>query len=42
MTEARNDVLEVTRFGDPEGLELVDARLSKAGLGEARIRWSSP
>jgi len=38
MTEARNRVVEVTRFGGPEGLEVVDAPLPTAHRGEVRVR----
>ena len=38
MTEARNRVVEVTRFGGPEGLEVVDAALPTARRGEVRVR----
>jgi len=33
MTEARNRVVEVTRFGGPEGLEVVDAALPTGAGG---------
>ena len=36
--ELRNRVVQVTRFGDPEGLEIVDAPLPTAGLSEVRVR----
>ena len=38
MTEPRNRVVQVSRFGDPDGLEVVDAPLPTAGRGEVRIR----
>jgi NADPH:quinone reductase len=38
MTEPRNRVLQVRRFGGPEGLEVVDAPLPTAGRGEVRVR----
>jgi NADPH2:quinone reductase len=38
MTEPRNRVIEVRRFGGPEGLEVVDAPLPTAGRGEMRVR----
>jgi NADPH:quinone reductase-like Zn-dependent oxidoreductase len=38
MMEQRNRVVQVSRFGDPEGLEVVDAPLPTAGPGEVRIR----
>ncbi|HVJ21466.1 MAG TPA: medium chain dehydrogenase/reductase family protein [Polyangiaceae bacterium] len=34
----RNRVVRVRRFGGPEGLEVVDAPLPKAGRGEVRVR----
>jgi len=36
--EQRNRVVQVSRFGDPERLEVVDARLPTAGQGEVRVR----
>ena len=38
MGEPRNRVVQLSRFGGPEGLELVDAPLPSAGAGEVRIR----
>jgi len=38
MLDPRNKVIRVNRFGDPEGLELVDAPLPTAGQGEVRVR----
>ena len=38
MMEQRNRVVQVNRFGDPERLEVVDARLPTAGQGEVRVR----
>src|SRR3974390_915503 len=38
MTEPRNKVVQVRRFGDPDGLEVVDAPLPTAGGGEVRVR----
>ncbi|MBR0709905.1 medium chain dehydrogenase/reductase family protein [Bradyrhizobium liaoningense] len=38
MTEQRNRVVQVSRFGDPETLEVVDAHLPTAGRGEVRVR----
>jgi NADPH:quinone reductase-like Zn-dependent oxidoreductase len=38
MSEGRNRVVQVTRFGDPDGLEVVDAPLPTAGRGEVRVR----
>jgi len=38
MKEPRNQVVEVKRFGGPEGLEVVDAPLPTAGRGEVRVR----
>ena len=37
MMEPRNRVVQVSRFGDPEGLEVVDAPLPTAGRGEVRV-----
>jgi hypothetical protein len=37
MTE-RNRVVQVRRFGGPDGLEVVDAPLPTAGHGEVRVR----
>lgn len=37
MNEQRNRVVQVRRFGGPEGLEVVDAPLPTAGRGEVRI-----
>ena len=34
----RNRVVQVGRFGDPDGLEVVDASLPMAGRGEVRVR----
>ena len=34
----RNRVVQVSRFGGPEGLEVVDAPLPMAGQGEVRVR----
>jgi len=36
--EPRNRVVQVTRFGGPEGLEVVDAPLPTTGRGEVRVR----
>jgi NADPH2:quinone reductase len=36
--QPRNRVVQVTRFGDPEELEVVDAPLPTAGRGEVRVR----
>ena len=36
--ETRNRVVQVRRFGGPEGLEVVDAPLPTAGRGEVRVR----
>ena len=33
-----NRVIQVRRFGGPDGLEVVDAPLPKAGRGEVRVR----
>ncbi|MBR0785908.1 medium chain dehydrogenase/reductase family protein [Bradyrhizobium iriomotense] len=38
MMEQRNRVVQVSRFGDPEALEIVDARLPTAGRGQVRVR----
>ena len=38
MMEQRNRVVQVSRFGDPERLEVVDARQPTAGRGEVRVR----
>src|SRR6185369_11614391 len=38
MSELHNRVVQVSHFGGPEGLEVVDAPLPKAGPGEVRIR----
>jgi len=38
MRERYNWVLQVKRFGGPEGLEVVDAPLPTAGRGEVRVR----
>ena len=37
MTELRNRVVQVRRFGDPDGLEVADAPLPTAGRGEVRV-----
>jgi NADPH:quinone reductase len=38
MGEPRNQVLQVKRFGGPEGLEVVDAPVPTAGPEEVRVR----
>jgi NADPH:quinone reductase-like Zn-dependent oxidoreductase len=38
MMEPRNWVVRVRRFGEPDGLEVVDAPLPIAGPGEVRVR----
>jgi Alcohol dehydrogenase GroES-like domain len=38
VREPRNRVVQVRRFGGPDGLEVVDAPLPTAGRGEARVR----
>src|SRR5512135_1549035 len=38
MSEPRNRVVQVRRFGDPDGLEVVDAPLPTAARGEVRVR----
>ena len=36
--QPRNRVVQVSRFGGPDGLEVVDAPLPTAGRGEVRVR----
>ena len=38
MGEPRNRVVQVSRFGDADGLEVVDAPMPVAGRGEVRVR----
>jgi len=38
MVEFRNRVVQVRRFGGPEGLEIAEAPLPTAGRGEVRVR----
>jgi NADPH:quinone reductase-like Zn-dependent oxidoreductase len=38
MNESRNRVARVRRFGEADGLEVVDAPLPSAGRGEVRVR----
>ena len=38
MGEPRNRVVQVRRFGGPDGLEVVDSPLPTAGRGEVRVR----
>ena len=38
MREPRNRVVQVRRFGGPDGLDVVDAPLPTAGRGEVRVR----
>src|SRR5215472_3140992 len=38
MEQLRNRVVRVSRFGDADGLEVVDASLPTAGRGEVRVR----
>src|SRR5262250_3181561 len=38
MSEPRNQVVQLRRFGGPEELEVVDAPLPTAGRGEVRVR----
>ena len=38
MGEPRNRVVQVTRFGGPDGLAVVEAPLPSAGRGEVRVR----
>lgn len=37
MIKPRNRVVQVSRFGDPERLEVIDAPLPAAGRGEVRF-----
>src|SRR6476620_924530 len=38
MNEPRNRVVQVRRYGGPDGLEVVNAPLPMAGRGEVRVR----
>jgi NADPH:quinone reductase-like Zn-dependent oxidoreductase len=38
MSEPSNRVVQLKRFGGPEGLEVVDTALPQAGQGEVRVR----
>jgi len=38
MSEPRNRVIQVSRFGGPDGLEVVQAPMPTAGPGEVRVR----
>jgi len=38
MTEPRNRVVQVRRFGGPDGLEVVDVPVPTAGRGDVRVR----
>src|SRR6266566_2929206 len=38
MSEPRNRVVQVRRFGGPDGLEVADPPLPIAGKGEVRVR----
>src|SRR5262245_29831678 len=38
MSELRNKVVQVRRYGGPDELEVVDAPLPTAGRGEVRVR----
>jgi len=38
MSESRNKVVQVRRYGGPDELELVDTPLPTAGRGEVRVR----
>src|SRR5262249_22513593 len=38
VREPRNQVVQVRRFGGPDGLEVVEAALPTAGRGEVRVR----
>jgi NADPH:quinone reductase-like Zn-dependent oxidoreductase len=37
-SELRNRIVQIRRFGGPDGLEVVDAPLPMAGRGEVRVR----
>ena len=37
MSELRNRVVQLRRFGGPEALEVVDAPVPTAGRGEVRV-----
>jgi NADPH:quinone reductase len=38
VSELRNRIVQLRRFGGPDGLEVVDAPLPMAGRGEVRVR----
>ena len=38
LAEPRNQVVQVNRFGNADGLEVVDAEMPTAGRGEVRVR----
>src|SRR5262249_24795011 len=38
VSELRNRIVQIRRFGSPDGLEVVDAPLPMAGRGEVRVR----
>jgi len=38
VSELRNRIVQIRRFGGPDGLEVVDAPLPMAGRGEVRVR----
>jgi len=38
MTETRNRLVELGRFGGPEGLAVVDRPMPTPGPGEVRVR----
>jgi NADPH2:quinone reductase len=42
MSELRNRVVQVSRFGGPEGLEVVEAPLRTPGCGQVRVRVLAP
>jgi NADPH:quinone reductase len=38
MSEPRNRVVQLSRYGEPDELQMVDAPLPAAGPGEVRVR----
>ena len=38
MSEPRNRIVQIRRFGSPDDLQVVDAPLPTAGPGEVRVR----
>src|SRR5215469_11674958 len=38
VSKLRNRIVQIRRFGSPDGLEVVDAPLPMAGRGEVRVR----